>query len=123
VTIFVRIVIEKPVYAFMGKFKGLAIPTKCPYSFLFNLFAPSAKFNFSSSSVIPAEAGIQYERGSSLNKQPPVYILAGKKNGTLYIGIPSDLFKGVREHKNEMVVGFTKPREVRQLVRNEGTRP
>ena len=51
-----------------------------------------------------------------MNKQPVVYILASKRNGTLYIGVTSDLVKRVWEHKNNMVEGFTKRYGVHQLV-------
>ena len=51
-----------------------------------------------------------------MNKQPAVYILASKRNGTLYIGVTSDLVKRVWEHKNNMVEGFTKRYGVHQLV-------
>jgi len=51
-----------------------------------------------------------------MNKEPAVYILAGKRNGTLYIGVTSDLVKRVWEHKNNMVEGFTKRYGVHQLV-------
>jgi putative endonuclease len=43
-----------------------------------------------------------------VNKQPAVYILASKQNGTLYIGVTSELVKRIWEHKNDMVEGFTK---------------
>ena len=49
-------------------------------------------------------------------KQPAVYILASKKNGTLYIGVTSDLAKRIWEHKNAMVEGFSKRYGVRNLV-------
>ena len=51
-----------------------------------------------------------------MTKQPAVYILASKRNGTLYIGVTSDLVKRVWEHKNNMVEGFTKRYGVHQLV-------
>ena len=51
-----------------------------------------------------------------MNKQPAVYILANKRNGTLYIGLTSNLVKRVWEHKNCMVKGFTKRYNVHRLV-------
>ena len=51
-----------------------------------------------------------------MNKQPAVYILASKRNGTLYIGVTSDLIKRIWEHKNNMVKGFTKRYNVHRLV-------
>jgi putative endonuclease len=49
-------------------------------------------------------------------KLPCVYILASRRNGTLYIGITSDLLKRVWEHKNDLVEGFTKKYGVHMLV-------
>jgi putative endonuclease len=63
--------------------------------------------------VIPAKGGIQEE---IVNKQPAVYILASKRNGTLYIGVTSNLVKRIWEHKNNMVEGFTKRYTVHRLV-------
>ena len=51
-----------------------------------------------------------------MNKQPAVYILASKRNGTLYIGVTSDPVKRIWEHKNNMVEGFTKRYNVHRLV-------
>ena len=51
-----------------------------------------------------------------MKKQPAVYILASKRNGTLYIGVTSDLVKRVWEHKHDLVEGFTKRYGVHQLV-------
>lgn len=51
-----------------------------------------------------------------MNKQPAVYILASKRNGTLYTGVTSNLVKRVWEHKNNMVDGFTKRYKVHLLV-------
>jgi len=45
-----------------------------------------------------------------------VYILASKRNGTLYTGVTSDLAKRVYEHKNNLVDGFTKKYNVHSLV-------
>jgi len=45
-----------------------------------------------------------------------VYILASKKNGTLYIGMTSNLTKRIWEHKNGVVEGFTKKYAIKNLV-------
>jgi putative endonuclease len=50
-----------------------------------------------------------------------VYILAGKKNGTLYIGVTNDLIKRIWQHKNNFVPGFTKQYDVHLLVYFEET--
>lgn len=50
------------------------------------------------------------------SKQPAVYILASKINGTLYIGVTSDVTKRIWEHKNNLVKGFTKRYNVHNLV-------
>jgi putative endonuclease len=49
-------------------------------------------------------------------KLPAVYILASKRNGTLYIGVASDLQKRSWEHKNDLLDGFTKKYGVHRLV-------
>ena len=51
-----------------------------------------------------------------MSKQPCVYILASDKNGTLYVGVTSDLIKRVWEHKNDLAHGFTKRYRVHDLV-------
>jgi len=48
--------------------------------------------------------------------QPCVYILASRRNGTLYVGVTSNLVKRVWEHKNDEVDGFTKRYGVHMLV-------
>lgn len=48
--------------------------------------------------------------------QPCVYILASKQNGTLYVGVTSDIVKRIWQHKNDFVEGFTKERAVHDLV-------
>ncbi|MCP4260738.1 MAG: GIY-YIG nuclease family protein [Planctomycetes bacterium] len=45
-----------------------------------------------------------------------VYILASKKNGTLYIGVTNDLLKRGYQHKNNLVEGFTQKYDVHNLV-------
>ncbi|MCK9351252.1 MAG: GIY-YIG nuclease family protein [Candidatus Paceibacterota bacterium] len=45
-----------------------------------------------------------------------VYILASKKNGTLYVGVTSNLQKRIYEHKNNAVPGFTQKYKVHDLV-------
>ena len=54
-----------------------------------------------------------------MNKQPAVCILASKRNGTLYIGVTSDLIKRIWEHKYNMIEGFTKRYAVHRLVWHE----
>ncbi len=45
-----------------------------------------------------------------------VYILASQRNGTLYIGVTSDLLKRTWEHRNNIVKGFTAQYNVHILV-------
>jgi putative endonuclease len=45
-----------------------------------------------------------------------VYILASKRNGTLYIGVTNDLLKRVYEHKTGKIEGFTKKYKADKLV-------
>ncbi len=49
-------------------------------------------------------------------KQPCVYILASGKNGTLYVGVTSNLVQRIWQHKNNLVEGFTKKYGVHTLV-------
>jgi len=49
-------------------------------------------------------------------KQPCVYMLASKRNGTLYIGVTSDLIKRVYQHRMELVEGFSKRYGIHDLV-------
>ena len=46
-------------------------------------------------------------------KQPTIYIMSNKRNGTLYVGVTSDLIKRVYEHKDDSTIGFT--------ARNDGS--
>ena len=49
-------------------------------------------------------------------KQPCVYILTSRRNGTLYVGVTSNLVQRVWEHKNDLVQGFTERYGVHTLV-------
>ncbi|MBI3732066.1 MAG: GIY-YIG nuclease family protein, partial [Chloroflexi bacterium] len=51
-----------------------------------------------------------------MTKSPAVYMLASKRNGTLYMGVTSDLLKRVWQHKNDVAEGFTKQYGVHTLV-------
>ena len=51
-----------------------------------------------------------------MNKQFYVYILASKRNGTLYTGVTSNLVQRVWQHKNNVIEGFTKKYNVKFLV-------
>ncbi len=48
--------------------------------------------------------------------QPCVYIMASKRNGTLYTGVTSNLVQRVWQHKNNLVEGFTKRYSIHTLV-------
>ena len=50
-----------------------------------------------------------------MNKKGYVYILFSKRNGTLYVGVTSDLVKRVYEHKNKYVKCFTEKYNVDKL--------
>ena len=49
-------------------------------------------------------------------KKGYLYILASRRNGTLYVGVTSDLVKRVEEHRQKLVDGFTKRYSVTRLV-------
>jgi putative endonuclease len=51
-----------------------------------------------------------------LNESRLVYIMASARNGTLYIGVTSDLVKRVWEHRNGVVPGFTRKYGCKLLV-------
>jgi putative endonuclease len=57
----------------------------------------------------PKEAKAVMKRGF-------VYIMASRRNGTLYVGVTSDLIKRVYEHKSDIMDGFTKKYGVHALV-------
>jgi putative endonuclease len=45
-----------------------------------------------------------------------VYILASKRNGTLYIGVTNDIVRRVYEHKNDLIPGFASKYHVHRLA-------
>ncbi len=51
-----------------------------------------------------------------MRKQAAVYILASRRNGTLYIGVTSDLIKRIWHHRNLVVEGFSSQYSVHRLV-------
>ena len=60
------------------------------------------------------DAGIQNK--VMMKKYSYIYMLASKPNGTLYIGVTSDLIKRVWQHKNNSTHGFTSRYNVKTLV-------
>ncbi len=56
-----------------------------------------------------------------MEEQYFVYVLASKRNGTLYIGVTSDLMKRVYGHRNNLIEGFTQKYHVHNLVYYEAT--
>jgi putative endonuclease len=53
---------------------------------------------------------------SNRAKCPCVYILASTRNGKLYIGVTSDLFRRIVLHKQDLIQGFTQKYRVHRLV-------
>lgn len=51
-----------------------------------------------------------------MSKHPFVYMLASQRNGTLYIGVTSDLIKRIHQHRTDATEGFTKKYQVHDLV-------
>jgi len=49
-------------------------------------------------------------------KQPCVYLLASKRNGTLYVGVTSNLVQRIWQHKNDLLEVFTRRYSVHMLV-------
>jgi putative endonuclease len=70
--------------------------------------------------VIPVKTGIQYLL-PKMGKTYHVYILASKRNGTLYTGVTSDLVRRVYEHRHGQANGFAKQYGVHDLVYFEST--
>lgn len=49
-----------------------------------------------------------------------VYIMASRKNGTLYIGVTSDLIPRIYQHRSGLIAGFTKRYGCKKLVWYQG---
>ena len=49
-------------------------------------------------------------------KLPCVYMLANKRNGTLYVGVTSNLIQRVWQHKNDLIEGYSKRYGTHTLV-------
>jgi len=54
-----------------------------------------------------------------MEKQPCVYLLASGRNGTLYVGVTSNLIDRIWQHREHVVEGFTKKYDVTKLVWHE----
>ena len=66
--------------------------------------------------VIPAKAGTQYSSIMDRDFAPTVYLLASRRNGTLYVGVTSDLPSRIFKHRNGLLPGFTRDHGVKLLV-------
>ncbi len=51
-----------------------------------------------------------------MERIPTVYIMSNQRNGTLYVGVTSQLSKRVWEHRQGIVEGFTKRYKLHDLV-------
>lgn len=55
-----------------------------------------------------------------MNKAGYVYIMASRRNGTIYLGVTSDLAARAYQHRNGVIDGFTKTYGCKLLVWYEG---
>ena len=51
-----------------------------------------------------------------MQKEPAVYIITNKRNGTLYTGVTSYLQQRIHQHKHHLIDGFSKKYNIHQLV-------
>lgn len=67
--------------------------------------------------VVPRRSAAGASNGDDpAMKQPCVYILASRRNGTLYVGVTSDLVRRIWQHRNGAVQGFTRRYGIQWLV-------
>jgi putative endonuclease len=64
--------------------------------------------------AIPAAVALRYL--APMPRRPCVYILASQRNGTLYVGVTSDLAQRIWQHKQGEAEGFTRRYHVKSLV-------
>ena len=55
-------------------------------------------------------------RSTALRRQAAVYIITNKRNGTLYVGVTSDLVKRIWQHKEGQIEGFSKKHGLKLLA-------
>jgi putative endonuclease len=58
----------------------------------------------------------EFERPMPMEKGGWVYIMTNRPNGTLYVGVTSDLVKRVWQHREGVIDGFTKDNDLKRLV-------
>ena len=94
------------------------VPTRVPSRHLqvIRVFAGMTILKLFSPITTQFRKPVSRKRRKVESKQPAVYILASKRNGTLYIDVTSNLVKRIWEHKNNLVEGFTKRYGVHNLV-------
>ena len=51
-----------------------------------------------------------------MDRQPAVYIMASERNGTLYVGVTSNLMGRIHQHRTKAAEGFTARYDVNRLV-------
>jgi putative endonuclease len=64
----------------------------------------------------PRKRGPRASDGQIVDKQPCVYIMASQRNGTLYVGVTSNIVRRAWEHRTDFVDGFTRDYGVHRLV-------
>ena len=67
-------------------------------------------------SVVPAKAGPRATDPGVTEKRPCVYILASRRNGTLYVGVTSDLAHRIWQHRSNTAAGLVRDYGAHKLV-------